>query len=475
MVPLEKEKVLTRPVAAVAREPVPPLPARAEKPARLVSLDAYRGFVMLAMASGGLAFAATARKAGFTSPWTGELLGRRFDAWQFLANELDHVAWTGCSFWDLIQPSFMFMVGVALPYSYASRRAKGDSYGRIFVHVLIRSLILIVLGIFLSSNGGRQTNFTFVNVLTQIGLGYAVVFLLLGRGLIVQFLALVAILGGYWFAFFNHPLPPADFPYAFVNAAEEQQHVSGTFAHWNKNANFASDFDRWFLNLFPHSPRLAPEDVTIFAGAPPMGSLGAVPWAGLYYSAQLESHDRFRFNEGGYATLNFIPSIGTMLLGLMAGELLRSRRDPKAKLKYLLLAGVVCLVLGLVLGYTVCPIVKRIWTPSWTVFSAGWTFFMLAAFYWIIDLQGYRRWAFPLVIVGMNSIAMYVMAQLMKPWVRQTLKTHLGPNVFTGGLGPSGQPLLSAVYEPLIASVAVLAVFWLICLSLYRQKIFVRI
>jgi predicted acyltransferase len=369
----------------------------------------------------------------------------------------------------------MFMVGVAMPYSYASRRAKGDSERRIFGHVLLRSVILILLGIFLSSNGSRQTNFTFVNVLTQIGLGYAVVFLLLGRGLIVQFLAVAAILGGYWFAFYNHPLPPDDFPYAWVNASKPDQ-FSGSFAHWNKNTNFASDFDRRFLNLFPQSPpaRLTPEHMALFAGWQ-ADSLGAVPWTGLYHSAQPDGHDRFRFNEGGYATLNFIPSMATMLLGLMAGEWLRSRREPSTKLKVLLLAGVVCLGLGLGLGYTVCPIVKRIWTPSWTVFSAGMTFLMLAAFYWIIDLHGYRRWAVPLVVVGMNSIVMYCMAQLMKPWVRQTLKTHLGPNVFAGGFGPSGQPLFSTVYEPMVASAAILFVFWLMCLWLYRQKIFVRI
>jgi predicted acyltransferase len=367
----------------------------------------------------------------------------------------------------------MFMVGVAMPYSFASRRAKGDSYGRIFAHVLLRSLILILLGIFLSSNGSRQTNFTFVNVLTQIGLGYAVVFLFLGRGLLVQLLAGVAILGGYWFAFYNHPLPPADFDHAYVNAANEQ--FTGPSAHWNKNANFASDFDLWFMNLFPRSPRLTPEDVAIFAGSPQAGSLGAVPWTGLYYSTQPDQHTRFRFNEGGYQTLNFIPSIVTMLLGLMAGELLRKRLSPNAKLLWLLLAGVVCLALGLLMDFTICPIVKRIWTPSWTVFSAGWTFFMLAAFYWIIDLQGYRRWAFALVVVGMNSIAMYCMAQLMKPWMKQTLQTHLGHYIFQGGFGPSGQPLLDEVYAPVIASAAVLAAFWLMCLWLYRQKIFVRI
>ena len=88
--------------------------------------------------------------------------------WRFLGYQLDHVTWTGCSFWDLIQPSFMFMVGVAIPYSYASRKAKGDSETTIFRHTLARSFILIALGVFLSSNWSKHTDVTFVNVLSHL-------------------------------------------------------------------------------------------------------------------------------------------------------------------------------------------------------------------------------------------------------------------------------------------------------------------
>ena len=116
----------------------------AAKPDRLISLDAYRGFIMLAMASGGLGFAAMAQKDGFSdSP-----------LWQALAFQFDHVPWVGCSFWDLIQPSFMFMVGVALPYSYASRKARGESERRVFAHTVLRAVVLILLGIFFVGNSG---------------------------------------------------------------------------------------------------------------------------------------------------------------------------------------------------------------------------------------------------------------------------------------------------------------------------------
>jgi predicted acyltransferase len=390
-------------------------------PPRLVSLDAYRGFIMLAMASAGLGFGKVAKY--FADNHSGEF---RTDVWQFLAYQFDHVAWVGCSFWDLIQPSFMFMVGVALPYSFASRQAQGQSYGRMLAHTVYRAMILILLGIFLVSNSSKYTEFTFVNVLTQIGLGYVFVFLLVGKGFRVQLLASVAILVGYWLLFFLYPLPAAGFDYSSVGLKSDWQHLPGWFAHWDKNTNAAAAFDQWFLNLFPR----------------------AKP---------------FQFSEGGYATLNFIPSMATMIFGLMAGELLRGRRTPEDKCRRLFLAGTVCLLVGLVLGYTVCPLVKRIWTPSWAVFSAGWTFWMLAAFYWIIDLKGYRGWAFPFVVVGMNSIAMYCMSQLLKPWIRQTWRTHFGQDLFSG------------IYGPIAESLAVLGVLWLVCLWMYRRKIFLRI
>src|SRR5260370_21363940 len=153
-------------------------------PSRLGSLDAYRGFIMLVMASAGFGFAKVAHELAKQDLPVHPLL-------KFLGYQFDHVAWTGCSFWDLIQPSFMFMVGVAIPYSHASRVAKGQSSVRIAAHVVYRSVILILLGIFLSSNGSDQTNFTFVNVLTQIGLGYAFVYMLRGRSLGFQ-LAMLA-------------------------------------------------------------------------------------------------------------------------------------------------------------------------------------------------------------------------------------------------------------------------------------------
>ena len=115
-------------------------------------------------------------------------------------------------------------------------------------------------------------------------------------------------------------------------------------------------------------------------------------------------------------------------------------------------------------NWTVCPVVKRLWTPTWAVYSAGWAFLILAAFYLVIDLIGWKWWAFPLVVVGMNSITMYCMAMLLKPWLAETLKRHLGPNIFAYG-----------DYEPIVQAAVVLLLLWLICLWLYRRRIFIRI
>jgi predicted acyltransferase len=245
---------------------------------------------------------------------------------------------------------------------------------------------------------------------------------------VVQLSAAIAILVAYWLLFACYPLPSPEVAAANFGSIPAQLVMSGLFGHWNQNANPAAMFDRWFLNLFPR-----PADYP------------------------------FQFNPGGYTTLNFVPSIATMLFGVLAGELLRSNRPRPAKAQILVIAGAVCWVLGQVLDAYVCPSVKRIWTPTWVIASTAWTFWLLAAFYFVIDVAGYRRWSFPLAVVGMNSIAIYLMSQLMKPFVHSSLRTHLGRDLYAGP------------YGPLTLSFSTLLVFWLICFWLYRRKIFIRI
>jgi predicted acyltransferase len=305
----------------------------------------------------------------------------------------------------------------------------GETFGRIFAHTLWRSLVLIGLAVFLTTGTKKQPDFTFSNVLAQIGLGYTFVFLLVNWGLKVQLAAIATIALGYWAAFAMFPLPgdSTNFAALGVNGDTAAQAVlPGFFGHWSMNENFAAHFDRWFLNLFPRE-------------------------------------STFVFNAGGYQTLNFIPAIITMSLGLLAGEALRSERSETQKLKWLLVSGGVCLGLGLLAGATVCPIIKRIWTPSWALYSGGIVLWALAFFNWAIDIRGWKAWTKPLVVVGMNSIAIYVAYNLLGGWLRSIGRTYLGGEIFDGA------------YGPFWSSLFVMAALWLMCLWLYRRKIFLKI
>lgn len=366
---------------------------------RNTAIDAYRGMVMLLMMAEVLQLSRVSRA----------FPGNPF--WSFLAYHQTHVEWAGCSLHDTIQPGFSFLVGVALPYSLASRLAKGGTSGRMFVHALWRSLLLIALGIFLRSLHSDRTYFTFEDTLTQIGLGYPFLFLLGFRSARWQWGAIAVILTAYWLAWALYPVP------------------GGFAAHWYKDVNFGNAFDRWFLNLFP---RPKP----------------------------------FVANSGGYLTLSFIPTLGTMILGLAAGNWLRSAA-PRIPMKRLLLAGAIGIAAGLLLHFTgICPIVKRIWTPAWTLFSGGLCFLFLAAFCWLIEVKGWRKWSFPLVVVGMNSIAAYLMAHLWERFFLDSFRIHLGPRAFA---------FLGSGLEPLLRGLAVLLLYWLLLWWLYRRNLFLRI
>ena len=280
------------------RASVAPVAAPLEPARRLASLDVFRGLTMLFMASEIMRIPSVARH--FTDS--------RVAGW--IAFALDHVPWVGFGPWDLIQPSFMFMVGVALPFSVASRRARGEPFSTQLAHAVRRALILVLLGIFLRSQGRSQTYFTFEDVLTQIGLGYVFLFLLAYARPRTQWIAAAALLVATWVAFVLYPLPPAGFDTALLGVpADWPHHLTGFAAHWDKNTNFANRADQWFLNLFP---RESP----------------------------------FVYNRGDYTTLNFVPSLATMIFGLLAGELLRSAASQREKLRGLLVYGAAGVVLG---------------------------------------------------------------------------------------------------------------------------------
>jgi predicted acyltransferase len=386
---------------------------------RILSIDALRGFVMFLM----LAEAMHLMNVRRAFP------GNRF--WEFVAFNTTHVPWQGCSLHDLIQPAFSFLVGAAMAFSIASRSGRGESWNRMLLHAIWRSAALIFLGIFLRSLNSGQTYWTFEDTLSQIGLGYTFLFLLAFASLRTQVIAFTAILVGFWAAFVLYPLPPAGFDYTQVGVPAAWPHLySGFLAHFNKNSNLSWAFDVWFLNLFP---RESP----------------------------------FRFNGGGWSTLSFIPTLATMILGLWAGQWLKTSRSVNEKLKGLVAAGVALAIAGLLFQWLhICPIVKRIWTSSYTLYSGGLVVLMLAGFYALMEVKGWRRWAFPLLVIGMNSIAVYVMSWTMEHFVASALLRHLGGAPF-GVFGPP--------FEPVLRGMGVLIVFWLVLFWMYRRKVFLRI
>ena len=404
---------------AASELPVVESERRPEGSTRLVSLDVLRGTVMFLMLAEAMRLHATA--SAFPNS----------TFWKVIGFNTDHVEWQGCSLHDLIQPAFSFLVGAALPFSIASRKAKGQSFGPMLSHAVRRAFFLIFLGIFLRSQWSPQTYFTFEDTLTQIGLGYVFLFLLGFARVRTQVLTLVLILICFWAAFALYPAPGPYFDYTRVGVPPDWTHnYNGFLSHWNKNSNLSWAFDVWFLNLFPRE-------------------------------------HPFVFNEGGWSTLSFIPTLGTMILGLLAGEWLKGKGSKEQKLRGLVIAGIGLALLGVLCQWAgICPIVKRVWTSSYTLYSGGLVILMLAGFYASIDWKGWHRWAFPLVVIGMNSIAIYVMSWTMESFFGHAVDRHLGW-VLSRITGPTFQPVLHGF--------TVILIFWLILFWMYRRKIFLRI
>ena len=394
--------------------PLPVLP-----PQRVLSVDAYRGFVMLLMMGEVLNFSHVSKALPASTFWA------------FLTMQQSHVPWVGCSLHDLIQPSFSFLVGAALPYSMASKASRQQSNGMMWFHTIRRSLILVLLGIFLRSMHADQTNFTFEDTLTQIGLGYPLLFALGFRSERIQWTALVILLLTYGIFFAAYPLPGPYFDWAETGTTADWEHnLSGFAAHWNKNTNAAWAFDRWFMNLFP---RESP----------------------------------FRFNDGGYSTLSFIPTLGTMILGLIAGKWLKNTESSSWLLKRFVITAIILFALGIILNLTgINPIVKRIWTPAWTLFSGGWCFLLLSGFYFVVDVKENKSWFLPLIVIGTNSIAAYIFAHTLNDFIDNSFRIHISTNY---------DLIFGEAYRSLVSGTIILLIEFWILYWMYKKKLFIRV
>jgi predicted acyltransferase len=349
---------------------------------RLVSLDAYRGLIMLLLISHGFGFAVL----------------KSHPRWAWLAGQVDHAEWTGCTFWDLIQPAFTFMVGMAMPFAFARRKEEGATDLDLFRHVAWRALVLIVLSNILSNfdSGAGHPVLQLINVLCQIAFGYLLCFGITRLRSSWQIACAVALVAGYWALFVLFPGPDGAF---------------------SKTGNIGAVIDLKLL--------------------------------GYNYS-------------GYYTTINFIGNAVTILFGYWAGMLMRSQKPHGYKLKVLLASAAAAFALGLALE-PFNPMVKRLWTASFTFFSAGWVILMLMALYWFVDVKQRRKWAFPMIVLGMNSIFIYSFSQVLRGWLNHGLGVFTGNFWYLGDLGEIPQNIL------------VLAVMWYLCYWLYKRKIFIKI
>jgi predicted acyltransferase len=352
------------------------------RPKRLVSLDAYRGLIMLTLISHGFGFTAL----------------QSHPNWAWLARQVDHTDWTGCTFWDLIQPAFTFMVGMAMPFAFARRLEEGATNLDLFRHVAWRALLLIVLSNVLSNFDSRRGRpvLQLINVLCQIAFGYLLCFLITRLSFPLQVGCGVALLAGYWLLFVLFPGPDGPF---------------------SKSGNIGAVIDLKLL--------------------------------GYNYS-------------GYYTTINFIGNAVTILFGCWAGMLMRTARPHSYKLKVLGASAAAAFVLGLALE-PFNPMVKRLWTASFTLFSTGWVILILMALYWTVDVKQHQKWAFPVLVLGMNSIFIYSFSQVLRGWLDRGLGVFTGNFWYLGDLGAIPQNIL------------VLTVMWYMCFWLYKKNIFIKL
>jgi len=319
--------------------------------------------------------------------------------------ELNHSPWQGLRFYDCIWPSFMLMVGVSVPLSIA-KRSLTQTYQQQLAHAAKRALVLFLLGSVRESVLlGSPYLIELSSALQPIAIAYFVAVLVARKSWRFQAGLGAAILAAYALVL------------AFIRApgiAAGSYTLNHNLVHW--------------------------VDIAL---------LGQTHW------------DRWPYAEESWGTvLSTIPTISTTLLGLLIGELLMSARSKKAKATFIGGIGLGCLAIGYGTSFVV-PVVMKMWTASYGLMSAGCACLMLLVFYWVIDIRGYRKWAFPLTVIGMNAIFIYVFTSLV----------HLDViiDVFTREVAR-----FLPTAKMLFQQVMVLAVEWCILFWMYKRRIFLK-
>lgn len=325
-----------------------------------------------------------------------------------LAGQFAHTPWNGFTFEDFIFPLFLFIVGLSIPFSLTKRLARGDDRRDLYLHILKRFLILFALG--LIYNG--LFNFDLphqrlMGVLQRISLCYLFASLIVmnfsPKG---QAVWTVLLLLFYWAAMTLIPVPG---------------YGAGVLT---PEGNLTTFIDEYILP-------------------------GKLSNYGLGH----------RGDANG--VLSTIPAISSALLGVLCGHWIRSDFSHSVKIRRLLLAGAGCIVSSL-LWDLVFPINKPLWTSSYVLFAGGLSMILFTFFYWVIDVRGYRKWAFPFVIVGLNSITIYVIGGLFDFGVIAAIFIH----GFVNSMG---------AFKPAFQALCAVSVKWLFLYFLWRQKIFLKV
>ena len=338
-----------------------------------------------------------------------------------------HTKWNGWTPADFIFPSFLFLVGISLVYSFAARRERGESRKQILAHALKRSLLLIAIGLLVNASpfiGLDVHTWRFEGVTQRIGLCYfAAAILELWAGRRGQWLALAGCLVGYWALLRFAPVPGAGVPEVNIPFMDQVQ-------------NLPAWLDR---KLF-------------------MGHL----------------YDGTRDPEG---LLHTIPAIGTTLIGVLTGHLLRAKKSAGKLIGVMLGLGILA-ILGGGLWNHWFPINKNLWTSTFVLFSGGLSLLFLSLLYWVTEIKRWTKWTIPILVFGMNAIAGFVADSLIygpgymftvKSANGTTMNWHEAAQAHLEGFG------LSTANASLLYSLGAVTICWILLWVLWRRKIFLKV
>lgn len=279
--------------------------------------------------------------------------------WNRAIAQFHHHPWNGLRFWDLVQPFFMFIVGVAMSFSVARRRAAGQTWSMLFRHIVIRCALLLAFGVGLHCIYAGELRWELWNVLSQLSVTILIAFLVMQWPWTAQIAVALGLI-------------------ALTDLAYRTWPVEGYDQPFTKGENFGS-------------------------------------WVDLLLMGKV--------NGDGWVAINCIPTAAHTIWGVVAGQLLGSERPAGRKVGLLLLAGLPMLLVGYGLDAAgVAPIIKRICTSSFVIVSGGWCLIVLAALYWLVDIAGQRRWGWVFLVIGMNPIFIYLFSETIgRQWLNDAV------------------------------------------------------